>query len=188
MLASQESRGVARYAVDASKAVEAILWLANAKPGIDLYHVIKCIFFADKDHLNRYGRPVIGDDYIADTYGPLGQTVYGLLRRRPIELLALGSNGEVPFRVLDERKWIVQAEREPNLRLLSRSDVEVLRRALDDVGDLSFAELVERTHQEPAYIAANGGRMRYEDLLDPADPDRDEKAADLAETARVAVL
>ena len=188
MLEARESRGAARYAVDVAKAVEVILWLANAKPGIDLYHVIKCIFFADKDHLNRYGRPVIGDDYVADTYGPLGRSIYGLLRRRPIEMLALDSNGELPFRVLDEKNWIVQADRETNLRLLSRSDIEALQRALDDVGNLSFAELVERTHQEPAYIAANGGRMRYEDLLDPSDPDRDEKAADLAETARVAVL
>ena len=44
------------------------------------------------------------------------------------------------------------------------------------------------THEEGAYIAADGGRMKYEDMLDEDDPQRDEKAADLAETARFAVL
>ena len=66
--------------------------------------------------------------------------------------------------------------------------MDALRRALSDVGELSFGELVDLTHAEPAYIATNGGRMRYEDLLDPADPKRAEKAADLAEAAPYAVF
>lgn len=180
--------GAARYAVNTAKAVETILWLANAKPGIDIYHVVKCAFFADKDHLNRYGRPIAGDDYDADTYGPLGRVIYRLFRRDPIEMLALGSNGTLPFRVVDEAQWVVEADREANTRLLSQSDIEALQKALDEVGDLSFDELVERTHREPAYVAANGGRMRYEDLLDPDDPYRAEKAADLADAARHAVF
>jgi hypothetical protein len=179
----------ARYAPNTAKAVEVILWLANQRPGIDIYHVVKSAFLADKDHLNRYGRPVTGDDYEADVYGPRGRCIWRLLRHQPLELLALDSNGsDLPFRVLDEQKWAVQADREPNLRILSRSDIDCLQRALTEVADLSFAELVELTHQEPAYIAANGGRMRYEDLLDPDDPHRTEKAADLAETARYAAL
>jgi uncharacterized phage-associated protein len=188
MQGERERLAAARYVVNTAKTVEVILWLANAKPGIDMYHVVKCAFFADKAHLNRYGRPVTGDDYDADTYGPLGRAVYGLLRRNPIHMLALDSNGELPFRVLEDRKWLVEADRGPDHKLLSPSDVEALEWALGEVGNLSFEELVELTHQEPAYIAANGGRMRYEDLLDASDPDRDEKAADLAESAPQAVL
>ena len=181
-------RGAARYAVHTTKALETIVWLANAKPGIDVYRVVKCAFFADKDHLNRFGRPIAGDDYDADTYGPLGRSVYRLLRQDPIEMLALGGNGTLPFRVLDSARWTVEADRAANLQILSRSDVDALHRALSEVGELSFGELVDLTHAEPAYIAANGGRMRYEDLLDPADPKRAEKAADLAEAAPYAVF
>jgi uncharacterized phage-associated protein len=188
MEAMSEGHPAARYAVHTAKAVETIVWLANAKPGIDVYHVVKCAFFADKDHLNRFGRPIAGDDYDADTYGPLGRSIYRLLRQDPIEMIALGGNGALPFRVFDDERWVVRADREANLRILSRSDVDALRRALDEIGDLSFDELVDRTHAEPAYVAANGGRMRYEDLLDPADSRRDEKAADLADAARHAVF
>jgi hypothetical protein len=177
---------VARYAVHTAKALETIVWLATASPGIDIYHVVKGAFYADKYHLNKYGRPIAGDDYQADMYGPLGQCVYRLLNGDPIERLALGGNGVLPFTVGE--RWRVTADREANARVLSDSDVEALQHALGVVADRSFNELVGMTHQERAYIEANGGRMKYEELLDEGDPDRDEKAADLAETARFAVF
>ncbi|HVM98918.1 MAG TPA: Panacea domain-containing protein [Caulobacteraceae bacterium] len=171
----------ARYAVNTTKALETILWLASERPGIDIYHVVKGAFYADKYHLNRYGRPIAGDDYIAHQYGPLGDVVYGLLRGDPMEILALGGNGELPFVV--EGVFSVRPLREPNMRRLSKSEVEALRVGLEFVADKTFNELVEVSHREAAYLAAGGGRMRYEDLLDPDDPRRREKADYLAETA-----
>ena len=177
----------ARYAVHTRKALETIVWLANARPGIDVYHVVKCAFFADKRHLNRYGRLISGDTYVADTYGPLGTSIYRILKGDPIEMLALDDNsGPLPFRV--GSRWKVIADREANTAILSQSDVEALQAAVQEVADLSFGELVDLTHDDPAYIAADGGVMRYEDLLDPSDPKRAEKAADLEATARLAVF
>jgi uncharacterized phage-associated protein len=162
------------------------VWLAKASPEIDIYHVVKAAFYADKYHLNKYGRPIAGDDYEADRYGPLGQCVYGLLRRDPMEMLALGGNGELPFQVGE--RWTVVADREANLRVLSESDLEALAYGLRKVEGRSFEDLVQATHDEPAYVEANGGRMKYEDLLDADDPARNAKAADLAENARSAVF
>jgi hypothetical protein len=177
---------VARYAIHSAKALETIVWLANERPEIDIFHVVTCAFYADKYHVNKYGRPIAGDDYDADVYGPLGRCVYRLLERDPIGMLAIGGNGELPFTV--GSRWQVTADREPNMRILSDSDVEALRDAVDRVANLTFDELVEMTHRERAYIEANGGRMKYEHLFDETDPERDQKAADLAETARFAVF
>ncbi len=174
---------VARYAVHTAKALETIVWLAHERPGIDIYHVVKCAFYADKFHLNEYGRPIAGDDYDADIYGPLGRCIYRLLKGDPIEMLALGGNGNLPFTI---DRWQVVADRAPNLRLLSESDTEALRHALEQVGDLTFRELFDLSHEDEAYIAADGGRIRYEDLLEG--PDREAKAEDLAEAARFAVF
>jgi uncharacterized phage-associated protein len=171
----------ATFIPNTAKAVEVILWLASERSGIDLYHVVKCAFYADKYHLNHYGRPVIGDRYEADEYGPLGRVVYGLLRRHPFELLALESNGDLPISV-DGPCYTVIATREPNLRRLSRSDVEALRFAVTTYADKSFNELVEMSHAEPAYIAAGGGAMRYEDMIDDG-PHAEERRRDLAEVA-----
>src|ERR1700733_3738119 len=90
----------ARYVPDTAKALEVILWLTTTRPGLDMYHVVKCAYYADKRHLNLYGRPIAGDWYEADEYGPLGKCVYGLLRGNPFEMLALGSsNGKIPLTV-----------------------------------------------------------------------------------------
>jgi hypothetical protein len=174
---------VARYAVNTSKTLEVILWLASELPGIDIYHVVKAAFYADKQHLNAYGRPIAGDDYIADQYGPLGDVVYGLLKGDPLERIALGGNGDLPFTI--EGRFQVCAQRGPNLRRLSESEIGALRVGLDFVRDKTFDELVEISHQDPAYIAAEGGRMQYENLLES--PNR-EKIAYLAETASSAAL
>jgi hypothetical protein len=175
----------ARYTVHTQKALEVILWLATARPGIDVYHIVKCSYFADKKHLNDYGRPIAGDWYRAAPYGPLGQCVYGLLTRDPIGLLALESNGHLPLTVSED--FSVTPARDPNLGLLSRSDVEALRWALDTYGDKSFRELLEESHQEEAYRNAEGGRISYEDMLDHS-ADREERARELAENAKDAVF
>lgn len=178
---------VARYSIHTAKVLEVIVWLAHTSPGIDIYHLVKAAFFADKYHLNRYGRPISGDEYEADIYGPLGHSIYRMLKFDPIEQLALGGNSPLPFQV-SANKWQVVVDREPNTRLLSESDVEALHHGLEQVKDRSFNELVELTHLEPAYIQADGGRMKFEDLLAEDDPDRAEKVADLRETARFAVF
>jgi hypothetical protein len=176
----------ARYAVSTGKALEVILWLARKQPGIDVYHVVKCAFYADKLHLNKYGRPISGDDYTADVYGPLGKVTYGLLRHEPLEILALGGNGKLPFRIEDG--LYVYADRDANRSRLSDSDIAALDEAFRDHAHKSFDELKEESHQDPAYISADGGRMAYEDMLAPDDPKRAEKAAYLTEAARTAAL
>jgi hypothetical protein len=176
----------ARYRPNTAKALEVILWLAAANQGIDIYHVVKAAFFADKYHLNKYGRPVCGDEYQAHRYGPLGECIYGLLTDSPLDRLALENNGPLPFTM--GVGWHVSPTRGPNMRLLSESDVEALAHGLAQVVGKSFDQLVQQTHDDKAYVAANGGRMSYEDFLDDDDPERDHKAAYLAETARNAVF
>jgi uncharacterized phage-associated protein len=178
---------VARYPIHTAKVLEVVVWLANAMPGIDIYHLVKAAFFADKYHLNQYGRPISGDEYEADVYGPLGHSIYRMLCFSPIEQLALGGNSPLPFHV-DGDKWQVRVDRAANMRLLSDSDVEALHHGLAQVKDRSFNELRAITHLDPAYVRADGGRMKFEDLLDDNDPDRDEKAEDLVETAPFAVF
>lgn len=172
----------ARYSAETSKACEVIIWLANRKPKIDVYHVVKCAFLADKYHLNEYGRPITGDTYNAAPYGPLGQVVYGLLSGEPFALLALGGNGQPPFSVNRSFPFDVTAVREANLDKLSGSDVEALEYAVREFADLSFDEIYLLTHNDPAYANADGFSMRYEDFLSSS-KDRDEKIQYIRETA-----
>lgn len=175
-----------RYTPNAAKALEAILWITSKCPGFDVYHVVKSAFFADKKHIVEYGRPIVGDNYDAAPFGPLPQVVYGLLRGDPIEVLALESNGYIPFRVDD--KHVVSPERGPNLRLLSRSDIDALEYAVSHVDGRSFGDIFDETHSDPAYSRAVGRMMDYRDFIPDDDPDHDDKVADIEETAALAVI
>jgi len=175
-----------RYIPSVGKALEVILWLSNERKGIDIYHLVKAAFFSDKFHLVRFGRPIIGDIYRAAWWGPLPQVVYGLLRHEPIEILALGLNGPLPFRV--DESFCVFPERSPNLDKLSASDIDALTHGLKEVDGASFNDLFEKTHRDPAYLNARDGIIDYRDLIPKDDPDRQKKIEYLEEVAGVAVL
>jgi hypothetical protein len=177
---------VPRYLANTSKALEVILYIANRKQGFDIYHVVKAGYFADKFHISNYGRPITGDTYEAGPYGPLPKVMYGLLRRDPIELLALESNGALPLRVGQDFK--VYADREPNLRKLSGSDVKALDHGIAHVADKTFEEIYSETHADPAYFNAQGDVMDYREFIDDTDPQKSEKSRSLEESAGTAVF
>ncbi len=178
--------GIPRYTPNTRKAVEVILWIVNRDPAFDIYHVVKAAYFADKYHVQNYGRPIAGDTYAAEAYGPLPRVVYGLLRRDPIELIALETNGVLPFEIGE--RFHVNASREPNMRLLSESDVEALEHGCAHVRDKSFGDIFDETHSDPAYTDASGGQMDYRDFIPDDDPDKADKAEVIEETARYAVI
>jgi hypothetical protein len=177
---------IPKYHANVTKALEVILWLADAHPEIDVYHLVKAVYFADKHHVAAYGRPICGDSYDAAPFGPLARVIYGLLRSQPIEMLALGGNGDPPFRIGEAHR--VVGDRAPNRRLLSDSDVEALRIGLDHVRARSFGDLYEETHADPAYLRAEGGVIDYRDFIDDADAEADEKRAFIEESARETVF
>jgi hypothetical protein len=171
----------ARYVPSAAKALEVILWFANRRPGIDIYHLVKGAFYADKFHVGEYGRPITGDEYRAAPFGPLPHVIYGLLRRQPIEMIALAHNGPLPFSI--DALYRVYAERHQNDRKLSASDVRALEHGFSVVDGKTFDELVDMTHEDPAYANAVAGHMDYADFIAEDAPDRDKKREHLREVA-----
>jgi hypothetical protein len=174
------------YVTNTVKALEAILWIAEKEPSFDVYHVVKAAYFADKHHIATYGRPVCGDAYSAAPYGPLPQVMYGLLKGEPLELIALDSNGELPFSIAS--KFTIRPSRGPNLRKLSGTDVEALTIGIEHVRGRSFDAIFHETHEDPAYLRAEGARMDYRDFVPDDDPHKHEKTEIIEETAPYAVF
>ena len=58
-----------KFAFSDSKALEALAFIASMRPGFTPLFVSKVLFFAEKWHINRYGRPIIADTYIAMVLG-----------------------------------------------------------------------------------------------------------------------
>ena len=67
------------FKVNQEKTLEAVVYVASKVPGIDIYHTVKTMFYADKKHLNMYARPVLGDLYIKMDNGPVPSLVRDII-------------------------------------------------------------------------------------------------------------
>lgn len=176
-----------KFEINEEKALEALVWLANAKPGITAFYVSKVLFYAEKDHLNRYGRPIVADTFIAMPNGPVPSAVYDILKG---EFAYLGVAEMVP-EAIETQGYAhpLKPRRQPDLTKLSRSDIECLQRALERYGNVPFGRLSEQTHREPAWSEAPiNGAMDYERFLDADNPERDAILAEAKEFAAYGVL
>jgi uncharacterized phage-associated protein len=155
-----------RFRTNTRKALEVILWFANKRHGIDFHSILKLLFFADKTHLNRWGRPIVGDTYRALPYGPVAQVTYEIFKCEPLALELLELD-DFPFEVRNRyRLW---PTREADLSRLSRSDIQALQESWDRFAELSFADLAKISHLDPAYHRAEvQGRIdiHYADFLE----------------------
>src|ERR1700730_748466 len=70
-----------KFRVNEDKVLQALVYIAKERPRIDVFHVCKVLYFADKTHLNRYGRPILGDTYFALAQGPVPTLAYDMIER-----------------------------------------------------------------------------------------------------------
>lgn len=168
-----------RFRFNPHKAVEVVVWFAQRQPGITFHTLLKLLFFAEKLHLNRFGRPILGDDYVAMQYGPVASTTYDILKGDPVALEFLGQ--ERPFEVRNQ--YTVHAKHPASApQHLSESDVEALEWAFGKYAHLNFRQLTDLTHREPAWVNAEGQFMRYEDFLEDG-PDKEALAEEIRAAA-----
>ncbi len=173
-----------KYHMSYRKAIEAIVWLGDKKPGIDIFHIAKVLFYADKLHINKYARPIIGDAYKNMEYGPVPSGVRDLITKDEW----LNPNDVDLFKksvtVNKSRYPSIKSLRAPNLDYFSGTDIECLEESLAKYGEKSFNELVALTHSEKCFLATEGGGMiDYSLMVDEENPNRDEILKNMSETS-----
>ena len=179
------------FSVNPEKAIETIVYLANKKPNIDHYHVVKTVFYADKWHLNRHGRPVLGDRYVKMQAGPVPSFVLDVINLNDLaldsELIEKALNS---FTVTQEfREKLIAPKREAILDKFSDSDLECLDEAFEFCKEKDFKELWDVSHEEKAWQEAeNNGDMDYFLMIDDDNPMKDGIVEDLRETAQSIVF
>jgi uncharacterized phage-associated protein len=169
-----------RFKFSEEKALEALCWIARKWPGITPFYVAKVMFYAEKRHLNTYGRPIIADTFIAMKNGPVPSTIRDFIQGNYM-FSPIAREIHAAINV-DRRKHHygeVHASREPDLGMLSASDIECLDEALNycrpNGRPLSFAVLSNGTHLDRAWLNASLNQaMDYADFIDEDNPHRDE--------------
>jgi len=174
-----------KYKPNPHKVIEALVYVAKKCPGRGFHFVLKTLYFADKLHLQRYGRPVLGDTYIKMSFGPVGSLAYDFLKLSDFAPLELLDVVERALRVeRDGKKPKVHAQRDFNPDLFSKTDLEVLEEASNHCSRMDFNTRTMITHDEPAWVEAQmRGEMDYELILDEDAENRDELLEYIRETS-----
>jgi uncharacterized phage-associated protein len=155
-----------RFRFSPEKLVQALAFFAQrGVRDLDKMKAAKLLFHADKYHLLKYGRPVIGDQYACMEYGPVPSASLNVMN----DVLAHDEHFPPMAKELFDdylivekgifRKYAVfRARREPDLDVFSDSDIEALEYAQKTYGAKSAWALSEESHAEPCWQAANENR------------------------------
>ena len=176
---------IIRFKVSFDKAIELIVWLATKSPNIDIYHIVKVLFFADKEHLNKYGRPILGDTYIHMDNGPVPSAIRDIVTQNvflsPQHLQKVKQSLTIQSK---ENYYKTIAIREPNIDYFSKSDIECLESSLKKYGKLSFDDLYQLTHKEKCYSQTNNtDNIDYALMIDDDNPNKDKILENIQETS-----
>jgi uncharacterized phage-associated protein len=179
-----------KFAFNDAKAVEVLAYIVSEWDGISPFYVSKVLFFAEKEHLNAYGRPIIGDTYIAMDEGPVPSAIRDYINHnfRSIEKPA-----ELDQAVKIEKgkyyRKLHPGQRKPDMAKLSATDVEEIKKAINFCRGKSRSYLSKITHFEKAWAEAPSNRaMKYENFIDDKNPHRDEILEETKEFAVNGVL
>lgn len=133
------------------KATQALNFLARKKDGnvINKMKAIKLIYLADRLHLRKYGRPIVGDVYWAMKLGPVGSKT-----KKAAELdlpSATLSYTKKYIKPTDDKKHSFVSIKETDLNVFSKTDIECLEAVNDTFSDRDQFELAELTHKYPEW-------------------------------------
>ena len=160
------------------KATQALNYFARQAGGkLDKIKALKLVYFADRYHLRRFGRPVTGDEYLAMPYGPVASGTKDLAEMSDFlgeEERTYGARFIQPV-----EHPCFQSLAAPDPAVFSESDRQAVQWAWQNFGAKTSFDLVEATHAYPewrrhehALTGKTSTRelMSYRDFLDDPDP------------------
>lgn len=147
-------------------ALEAILYIAqNIGDRKDMHKIFKTLYFADREHLSRYGRSITGDTYIAMTYGPVPSKIDDMFKavRGDSYFSDCAADLKKAFRFTN--KYVIEPGRRANTDYLSESDMECLDFAINICKDKTFGELTNMSHDLAWNNTKKDREMSIKDIL-----------------------
>lgn len=152
---------------DQRKAFHAMLFVVTHLPKpANAYNVLKCLYYADRQHLQEYGRQIYGETFYALEHGPVPSEAYEIIKY---------ANGRAKwdlqfpeaFELLDVNDIHVSARGAVDTDRLSRSDMACLLDATRKYGKMPFGKLKNLSRQGKAFENADAnGEMKLADLID----------------------
>ncbi|MEG1544016.1 MAG: Panacea domain-containing protein [Tannerellaceae bacterium] len=147
------------------KSLQVVLYIANKLQRKDFHKIFKIIYFADREHIAQYGRPITGDTYIAMKDGPVPSNIDDIFKAvRGDGFFA--SNAVEYAKLFEIHDWyFVKPKQAANLDYLSESDLEELDKALALYGNLSWDEVRDKSHDYAWHSTPKDRPIALEDIM-----------------------
>lgn len=155
--------------------MNALLYVANRVQRKDFHKIFKIIYFADRQHLADWGRPITGDTYIAMEAGPVPSRLYDMLKIVRGDSYMPDSEGLGRYFQIDN--WMyVNPLVDSDLNKLSDNEQEALLEAINKYAMLSYDEIKEKSHDVAWRSTARDFNISWDDIAREAGLDEVEVA------------
>jgi uncharacterized phage-associated protein len=158
------------------KIVTILNYLSTKLVSLDKLKAVKLLYFIDKLHLLEYGRFVTDDVYIKMKYGPV-----------PTRILDIINDSDNLFN--DDKKYLnkyinidsnnfknITSKKSPDLNELSKSEIKIIDKVLEEYGKFSSNKLIDISHKEYAWInAQNQDPLNFDDIIIDLPEDKKEE-------------
>lgn len=139
---------------DILKLKSAFLYILNKKRYIDHFHVFKILYFADRDHLAKYGRRIINDTFCALQDGPVPSNLYDTVKYKNGHLRNPEYYNSADFQSIlnsfetggEDAYYYLSPSEKPDLDELSKSDRECLDASYAEYIDVNYGDLSKLSH------------------------------------------
>ena len=148
---------------DFDKTVQSAMYVAEKLDVKDFHRIFKILYFADREHLIKYGRTVTGDTYIKMVRGPVPTKLYNIFKSIKDNKLFQKRNMKEYFTVYGD--YFIKLERKPDLNYLSKTDVTELDKSITKYGKMPFGILSAISHGLAWEYAEDNKEITIENIL-----------------------
>lgn len=158
---------------DKVKTLNALLFVANRVQRKDFHKIFKVIYFADRQHLADWGRPITGDTYIAMDAGPVPSRLYDMLKIVRGDSYLPDTEGL--GRYFQVENWMyVRPLVDADLNSFSANEQEALSDSIEKYASLSYGEIKEKSHDVAWRSTARDFSISWDSIAREAGLDADE--------------
>lgn len=148
-------------------AIQAILYILQKMGGTcDIHRCGKILYFADNEHLSKYGRSITGDAYVRMDFGPVPTCIYDLLKAVRGDSFFASQVDDIrnhSFHFVNNKD--IAALSDPDLSYLSESDIETLNKHINLLKNKRFSEISDASHGYAWSHTAPNGVISVRDRL-----------------------
>ena len=168
-----------RFQFELDKFITCMSIFAQKVKDFDKLKACKLLYYVDKIHLLKYGRPVFGDLYKHLPYGPvptqalfiMNEIIHENNKTSDIPDVQKDVKEYLKVNKLFKKHPVFEAHKEPNLEYLSLSEQEAIQETIKKYGHLKGGQLIDKTHKDATCKKTNkydeiDYRLFFEDEID----------------------